>query len=183
MLVRVAVLSAGLLLFRPTGVGAGIEVLLGHMGGPFWARKDDGAWSIPKGEHEPDEQPHDAAVREFTEELGSPPPPGRVHELGSVSQRGGRKQITVFALGADFDAETINPGTFELEWPPRSGKRRSFPEIDRAAWFDPETARRKLVPAQAEFIDRLLALDTTDERTDEPIDGRTDAEGTEVAAP
>ena len=179
MLLRVAVLSAGLLLFRPTGVGAGIEVLLGHMGGPFWARKDDGAWSIPKGEHEADEEPRDAAVREFTEELGSPPPEGLVHDLGSVQQRGGRKQITVFALGADFDAETINPGTFELEWPPRSGKRRSFPEIDRAAWFDPETARRKLVPAQAEFIDRLLAADLVTDLTGD----RTGAGGTEVSTP
>jgi predicted NUDIX family NTP pyrophosphohydrolase len=177
MLLRVAVLSAGLLLFRPAGDGAGIEVLLGHMGGPFWARKDDGAWSIPKGEHDPDEPPRDAAVREFTEELGSPPPDGPMRDLGSVQQRGGRKQITVFALAADFDAEHIEPGTFELEWPPRSGKQRSFPEIDRAAWFDPDTARRKLVPAQAEFIDRLLAADPTGALTTDPTTG------TEVLAP
>jgi predicted NUDIX family NTP pyrophosphohydrolase len=156
MLVRVAVMSAGLLLFRPGAAGE-VEVLLGHMGGPFWARKDEGAWSIPKGEHEPDEEPRDAAVREFTEELGSPPPDGDLHDLGSVQQRSGRKQITVFALAGNFDADDIHPGTFELEWPPRSGTRKSFPEIDRAAWFDPDTARRKLVPAQAEFIDRLLA--------------------------
>jgi predicted NUDIX family NTP pyrophosphohydrolase len=170
MLLRVAVLSAGLLLFRPAGDGAGVEVLLGHMGGPFWARKDEGAWSIPKGEHEPEEEPRRAAVREFTEELGSPPPEGPLHDLGSVEQRSGRKQITVFALAGDFDAEHITPGTFELEWPPRSGRRRSFPEIDRAAWFDPETARRKLVPAQVPFIDRLLAA------------GLTDHPGTEVSA-
>jgi predicted NUDIX family NTP pyrophosphohydrolase len=145
--------SAGLLLYR-TGP-AGTALLLGHMGGPYWAGKDDGAWSIPKGEHGADEQPERAAVREFIEELGSPPPDGPLVPLGSVRQRGG-KQVTVFALEADFDAEHISPGTFELEWPPRSGRRRSFPEIDRAAWFDPDAARRKLVAAQAEFVDRLL---------------------------
>ncbi len=145
--------SAGLLLYR-TGP-AGPELLLGHMGGPFWARKDDGAWSIPKGEHGADEEPERAAVREFTEELGAAPPDGPLYPLGSVRQRGG-KQVTVFALEADFDAEHISPGTFELEWPPRSGRTRSFPEIDRAAWFDPDTARRKLVAAQAGFVDRLL---------------------------
>jgi predicted NUDIX family NTP pyrophosphohydrolase len=158
MLVRVAVMSAGLLLYR-TGASGGVEVLLGHMGGPFWARKDEGAWSIPKGEHGEDEAPRDAAVREFTEELGSPPPDGPLVDLGSVQQRSGRKQITVFALAGDFDADDIHPGTFELEWPPRSGTRKSFPEIDRAGWFDPDTARRKLVPAQVAFIDRLLAAD------------------------
>ena len=152
-------MSAGLLLFRPGTDG--VEVLLGHMGGPFWARKDDGAWSIPKGEHGPEEDAEQAAVREFTEELGSPPPPGRRHPLGTVAQRGGRKQITVFALAADFDPDDIHPGTFELEWPPKSGRTRSFPEIDRAAWFDTDTARRKLVPAQAEFVDRLLAANLT----------------------
>jgi predicted NUDIX family NTP pyrophosphohydrolase len=169
MLATVAVMSAGLLLFRAgDGPDGGIEVLLGHMGGPFWARKDDGAWSIPKGEHEPEEAARDAAVREFTEELGSPPPDGELHDLGSVQQRGGRKEITVFALAADFDADDIDPGTFELEWPPKSGTRRSFPEIDRAAWFDPETARRKLVPAQAEFIDRLLAADLSTDGVNAP---------------
>lgn len=147
--------SAGLLLYR---LGpAGPELLLGHMGGPFWARKDDGAWSIPKGEHGSDEGPERAAIREFTEELGSAPPAGPLVPLGSVRQRGG-KQVTVFALEADFDAEHISPGTFELEWPPRSGRKQAFPEIDRAAWFDPDTARRKLVSAQAEFVDRLLGV-------------------------
>jgi predicted NUDIX family NTP pyrophosphohydrolase len=133
--------SAGLLLYR-TGPD-GPQLLLGHMGGPFWARKDDGAWSIPKGEHD------------ATEELGSAPPEGPLVPLGSVRQRGG-KQVTVFAREADFDAEHIVPGTFELEWPPRSGRKQTFPEIDRAAWFDPDTARRKLVKAQTEFVDRLL---------------------------
>jgi predicted NUDIX family NTP pyrophosphohydrolase len=149
-----ATLSAGLLLFRPDAAD-GVEVLLGHMGGPYWARKDDGAWSVPKGEHDPDEDPRAAAEREFTEELGSPPPLGPQVELGTVRQRAG-KLITVFARQADFDADEITPGTFELEWPPRSGTLREFPEIDRAAWFDTDTARRKLVPGQVEFVDRLL---------------------------
>jgi predicted NUDIX family NTP pyrophosphohydrolase len=170
MLATVAVMSAGLLLFRPGGDGSGdgVEVLLGHMGGPFWARKDDGAWSIPKGEHGPEEEPRDAAIREFTEELGSAPPQGVLHDLGSVQQRSGRKQITVFALAGDFDADDIHPGTFELEWPPKSGTKQSFPEIDRAGWFDPETARVKLVPAQAEFIDRLLAADLSTDGVSAP---------------
>lgn len=145
--------SAGLLLHRPAGPG--VQLLLGHMGGPFWAHKDDGAWSIPKGEHGSGEDPRAAAVREFTEELGSAPPVGDLVELGTVRQRGG-KLVTVFALAADFDADAIVPGTFELEWPPRSGRTRRFPEIDRAGWFDPDTARRKLVRGQAEFVDRLL---------------------------
>ena len=147
--------SAGLLLHRATA--AGPELLLGHMGGPFWARKDDGAWSIPKGEHGPEEDPQVAAVREFTEELGAAPPAGPLVPLGTVRQKGG-KVVTVFALQADFDAEAITPGTFELEWPPRSGRMRSFPEIDRAAWFDPDAARRKLVGGQVAFVDRLLEL-------------------------
>ncbi|QJY48745.1 NUDIX domain-containing protein [Pseudonocardia broussonetiae] len=150
-----AVLSAGLLLYRE-GPG-GVEVLLGHMGGPYWARKDDAAWSIPKGEHEPDEEPFAAAEREFTEELGHRPPSGESRELGTVSQRGGRKQITVFAREGDFDPAFLHPGTFDLEWPPKSGTVQAFPEIDRVAWFDLETARRKLVAAQVEFVDRLAA--------------------------
>ncbi|WP_300008848.1 NUDIX domain-containing protein [Pseudonocardia sp.] len=150
-----AVLSAGLLLFRRGS--AGVEVLLGHMGGPYWARKDDGAWSIPKGEHEPDEEAHAAAEREFTEELGHRPPSGDSRDLGTVSQRGGRKQITVFAREGDFDPAHLHPGTFDLEWPPRSGTMQAFPEIDRVAWFDLDTARRKLVAAQVEFVDRLTA--------------------------
>ena len=151
-----AVLSAGLLLYRHGG--AGVEVLLGHMGGPYWARKDDAAWSIPKGEHEPDEDAFAAAEREFTEELGHRPPPGPSAELGTVSQRGGRKQITVFAREGDFDPAFLHPGTFDLEWPPRSGTMQAFPEVDRVAWFDLPTARRKLVAAQVEFIERLTVL-------------------------
>ena len=150
-----AVQSAGLLLHR-RGVDGTVELLLGHMGGPFWARKDDAAWSIPKGEHGPDDEPRAAAIREFTEEMGSPPPDGPLRELGSVKQSGG-KVVTVFALAADFDAEHIVSNEFEMEWPPRSGRRQSFPEIDRAAWFDVETARRKLVRGQVPFLDRLVA--------------------------
>ncbi|MBW0119252.1 NUDIX domain-containing protein [Pseudonocardia abyssalis] len=151
-----AVLSAGLLLFRRGA--AGVEVLLGHMGGPYWARKDDGAWSIPKGEHEPDEDAFAAAEREFAEELGHRPPAGDSHELGTVAQRGGRKQITVFAREGDFDPEFLHPGTFDLEWPPKSGTMQAFPEIDRVAWFELDAARHKLVAAQVEFVDRLDAL-------------------------
>lgn len=158
-------LSAGLLLHRPVrGPRANpaadrpdaVELLLGHMGGPYWARKDEGAWSIPKGEHAAGEDPWAAAVREFTEELGAPPPSGTPRELGSAKQRSG-KVVTVFALDGDFDAEAAVSNTFELEWPPRSGRVQAFPEIDRAAWFDPETARRKLVAGQVVFVDRLLA--------------------------
>ena len=153
-----AVLSAGLLLFRPDAAD-GVEVMLGHMGGPYWARKDDGAWSVPKGEHGPDEDPRTAAEREFTEELGSPPPPGPQVGLGTVRQRAG-KLITVFARQADFDADNITPGVFELEWPPRSGALREFPEIDRAGWFDLPSARAKILEGQRPFLDRLAGLVT-----------------------
>ncbi|MEJ3657895.1 NUDIX domain-containing protein [Actinomycetes bacterium KLBMP 9759] len=153
-LVARGTVSAGLLLFRH-GPG-GVEVLLGHMGGPFWAKKDDAAWSIPKGEHAPDEDPRDAAIREFAEEMGSDAPDGPLLELGSVRQRGG-KVVTAFALHADFDATHIVSNEFTIEWPPRSGRIQSFPELDRAEWFDQETARRKLVTSQSEFIDRLLS--------------------------
>lgn len=147
--------SAGLLLHRP-GPG-GPQVLLGHMGGPFWARKDERAWSIPKGEYAPDEDPLAAARREFAEELGSPPPLGTPAPLGDVRQRNG-KVVTAWALAGDFDAAAAVSNTFELEWPPKSGRTQAFPEIDRAQWFDLEIARRKIVAAQAEFLDRLVAL-------------------------
>lgn len=151
---RVPVISAGLLLYRPHPSGSAAEVLLGHMGGPFYARKDDGAWSIPKGILDPDEDEFAGAVREFTEEMGSPPPPGPPVPLGTARGRG--KTITVFAVAGEFDADTITSNEFTLEWPPRSGQVQSFPEIDRAAWFDTETARRKLSTAQVTFVDRLL---------------------------
>lgn len=148
------VISAGLLLYRPHPEGIATDVLLGHMGGPFFARKDDGAWSIPKGLVDPDEDPFAGAVREFTEEMGSPPPGGTPVPLGSARGRG--KTITVFAVAGEFDADTIASNEFTLEWPPRSGRMQSFPEIDRAAWFDTDTARRKLSTAQVTFVDRLL---------------------------
>ncbi|MEP7035696.1 MAG: NUDIX domain-containing protein [Actinomycetota bacterium] len=145
--------SAGLLLHR---TGAFQEVLLAHMGGPFWMRKDEGAWSIPKGEFEPGEDPLAAARREFEEELGSPPPPGPPRPLGSIRMRAG-KVVSVWALEADFDASTAVSNLFELEWPPGSGLRKSFPEVDRADWFSLDVARTKLVRGQVPFLDRLVA--------------------------
>jgi predicted NUDIX family NTP pyrophosphohydrolase len=150
----VSVRSAGILLHR-TGPDGGVEVLLGHMGGPFWARKDAGAWSIPKGEHGPDEDPADAARREFAEELGSPPPAGALRDLGTVRARG--KTIAVYALAGDLDAHAVTSNTFTLEWPPRSGRLQEYPEIDRAAWFDLATAREKIVRSQVPFLERLAA--------------------------
>ena len=148
-----AVRSAGVLLYR---VGAaGVEVLLGHMGGPYWARKDAGGWSIPKGEHGPDEDPMDVARREFAEELGSPVPAVGFLPLGEVRASG--KVITIWAAEGDLDASVTRSNTFDLEWPPRSGQVRSFPEIDRAAWFGVEEARVRLVRGQVPFLDRLLA--------------------------
>ena len=144
--------SSGVLLYR-RGPG-GVEVLLGHMGGPFWARKDEGAWSIPKGEHDPGEEGEAAARREFAEELGRPVPAAELHPLGEVR---GRKLLAVWAAEGDLDADAISSGTFPLEWPPRSGRVQEFPEIDRAGWFDLATARTKLVKAQLPFLDRLAA--------------------------
>ena len=146
--------SAGLLLYRPGGDS--VEVLLVHPGGPFWAKRDLGAWSIPKGEHEPSDDPLQTALREFEEETGQAPPADGLLDLGSVTQRGG-KVIHAWAASGDLDPATVRSNTFTMEWPPRSGKRREFPEVDRAAWFDPSTARQKLVSAQAELVDRLLA--------------------------
>lgn len=143
--------SAGLLVFRRM---PGTEVLLGHMGGPFWAKRDAGAWSIPKGEYEPDEAPRAAARREFVEELGLPAPEGELIELGDVRQSGG-KLVTVWAVEGDVDPGRVVPGTFEMEWPRGSGRIQRFPEIDRVAWFDLERAREKLVTAQRAFVDRL----------------------------
>lgn len=145
--------SAGLLLHRRHGTRH--EVLLAHMGGPFWANRDEGAWSIPKGEYAADEDPLAAALREFAEELGAPAPDVPLRALGTLRQRGG-KLVSIWAGEADFDVSAITSNTFEMEWPPRSGRRQSFPEIDRAAWFDIPTARLKIVPGQAEFLDRLL---------------------------
>jgi predicted NUDIX family NTP pyrophosphohydrolase len=149
----VAKRSAGILLHRVKGGTP--EVLLVHPGGPYWARKDSGAWSIPKGEYEDGEDPQACALREFEEETGTRLPPGELTELGSVKQRGG-KVVTAWAAEGDLDADAVESNTFTMEWPPRSGRTAEFPEIDRAGWFEIETAREKLLPAQAEFLDRLL---------------------------
>ena len=146
--------SAGILLFRRSS--GGVEVLLGHMGGPFWARRDAGAWSVPKGEYEPDEEPLAAARREFQEELGLPVPAGDLVELGSVTQSGG-KVVTVWAVEADLDPGEVTPGTFTMEWPKGSGRVAEFPEVDRAAWFDLRDAGERIVAAQREFLDRLAS--------------------------
>ena len=141
-----------------------LEVLIVHMGGPFWARKDARAWSFPKGEFEAGDDPRAVAAREFVEELGSPLPDGPEIELGSVTQGGG-KTVTGFAREGDFDVSTMRSNTFELEWPPRSGRRQQFPEVDRAAWVAPDVAREKLVAAQVGLLDRLQAA-LPDGRTD-----------------
>jgi predicted NUDIX family NTP pyrophosphohydrolase len=144
--------SAGILLYRHTD--AGPEVLLVHPGGPFWARRDVGAWSIPKGEHDEGEDPIDAARREFAEETGSGLALEDLVALGEVRQRSG-KRVAAWAAAGELDPASVRSNTFELEWPPRSGRTQTFPEVDRAEWFGLEEARRRLLPAQAEFIDRL----------------------------
>jgi predicted NUDIX family NTP pyrophosphohydrolase len=145
--------SAGILMYR--GKGAALELLLAHPGGPFWVKKDLGAWSIPKGEYDGDEAPLACAVREFEEEMGSPPPEHGYLDLGEIVQPG-RKAIAAFAVEGDFDPAHLNSNQFEMEWPPKSGRKRSFPELDRAAWFKLDAAREKIMPGQAPFIDRLL---------------------------
>jgi predicted NUDIX family NTP pyrophosphohydrolase len=147
--------SAGILLYR-RGQDGELEVLLVHPGGPLWARREEGAWSIPKGEHTGKEEPLQAARREFAEELGRPAPTGAALDLGEVRQRAG-KRVRAFALLGELDPAQVQSNTFELEWPPRSGRRQSFPEVDRAAWFELEDARRRINPAQAELLDRLRA--------------------------
>ena len=144
--------SAGILLHRQRD--GRTEVLIGHMGGPFWTRRDAGAWSIPKGEYTRDEPPEAAARREFTEELGVPVPDGELRPLGEIRQSGG-KLVTVWALHGEIDLDAFAPGGFELEWPRGSGTVRSFPELDRIAWFDLDAAAGKLVTAQQVFLDRL----------------------------
>lgn len=137
--------------------GAALEVLLVHPGGPVWARRDLGAWSIPKGEYEPGEEPLAAARREFEEELGTAPPEGPVDDLGEIRQKSG-KLVRAWALAGDLDAERIRSNTFELEWPPRSGRLIEVPEVDRAEWFTLDAARGKINPAQVALLDRLEEL-------------------------
>lgn len=147
------VLSAGILMWRH---GAdGVEVLLGHFGGPLWAKKDEGAWAIPKGVVEAGETPEQAARREFQEELGFPAE-GDLVPLGRIWQKGG-KYVEAFALEGDLDAGAIRSNHFTLEWPPRSGRMQSFPEIDRAAWFTLPEAREKILPSQGQILDLFEA--------------------------
>ena len=145
--------SAGILLHRAGA--AGREVLIGHMGGPFWAKKDAGGWSIPKGEYEPGEDAFGVACREFEEELGTPVPATVFLPLGELRATSS-KVLTVWAADGDLDATATVSNTFALEWPPRSGRMQEFPEIDRAGWFGIEEARAKLVTGQVPFLDRLL---------------------------
>jgi predicted NUDIX family NTP pyrophosphohydrolase len=147
--------SAGILLYRRTE--RGLEVLIVHMGGPFWAHKDAGAWSIPKGEIEGGEEPLAVARREFEEELGAPVPPVHLVELGEITQSN-RKHVVAFAGEADFSADDVHSNTFVLEWPRGSGRQQEFPEVDRAAWVSPDEARAKLVRGQAPLVDALLTL-------------------------
>lgn len=137
--------------------GVHVEVLCGHMGGPLWARKDERAWSFPKGELDDGEEELAAARREFVEELGLPAPEGRSLRLGEYRYSSG-KLVVLFAVEADLAVDEIGGGTFEMEWPPRSGRRQEFPEIDRAAWFDLSTARTKLVAGQVPALDDLSRL-------------------------
>lgn len=148
------VLSAGLLLHRHRGDV--LEVLIGHPGGPFWARKDDGAWSIPKGEYGPGEDPWEAARREFAEEVGCPAPDGARRDLGTVKQPSG-KMLTVFAVAADLDVSAFTSNTFTLEWPEGSGRLQQFPELDRVAWLPVAEAAIKLLKGHRIFLERLAA--------------------------
>jgi predicted NUDIX family NTP pyrophosphohydrolase len=148
--------SAGLLLYR-ADPDAGIEVLLVHPGGPFWRKKDEGAWTIPKGEFDDREEPLAAARREFKEELGWPPPAGDYLELKPIKQKGG-KIVHAWAVRGEFDPLTLESNKFTCEWPPNSKRMQEFPEVDRAEWFTPETAKRKILAAQASLIDQLIEL-------------------------
>jgi predicted NUDIX family NTP pyrophosphohydrolase len=145
--------SAGILLFRRSGW---LEVLLAHPGGPFFVRRDEGSWTIPKGEVDPGEALLDVARREFEEETGHPPPGGDPIELGSIVQKGG-KIVHAWALEGDLDPAAASSNSFDIEWPPRSGRRETFPEIDRVAWFTPDEARRRVKATQIPLIDRLEA--------------------------
>lgn len=146
--------SAGLLLYRNSPEGSGIEVLLAHPGGPFWRNKDEGAWTIPKGEFTDDENPLAAAKREFEEELGAEPPVGDYIQLKPIKQKNG-KIVHAWAVEGDFDPKTLKSNTFEMEWPPKSGRKARFPEIDRGQWFSLSEASRRIVPGQAAILDEL----------------------------
>jgi predicted NUDIX family NTP pyrophosphohydrolase len=146
--------SAGILLYKC--LGGELLVLLAHPGGPFWRKRDYGAWTIPKGEFDAGELPEDAARREFREELGVEAV-GTLQPLGEIIQKGG-KRVIAFALEGDFDAAALRSNTFEIEWPPRSGRIQAFPEVDRVEWMALPVAREKLLPSQVELLDRLAGL-------------------------
>jgi predicted NUDIX family NTP pyrophosphohydrolase len=149
--------SAGILLYRRSSDGGGLEVLLAHPGGPWFATKDAGHWSIPKGEADGNEQLFDVARREFIEETGHDLPDGPPIELGSIVQKDG-KTVHAWAVEGDLDPDTAHSNLFETEWPPRSGRRATFPEIDRVAWFAPNDARERMKPTQIPLLDRLEAV-------------------------
>lgn len=154
--------SAGILLYR--GTGKDVEVLLVHPGGPFWANKDLGSWSIPKGEFEEGEEPLAAAKREFEEEIGSPPPDGDYQPLGEAKQASG-KIVYAFALASDFNLERFQSNMFQMEWPPKSGQKQEFPENDKAAWTPLAVAKQRVVKGQVGFIGQLaegLGVDLSD---------------------
>lgn len=146
--------SAGILLYRRSPDGP--QVLLAHPGGPIYRKRNNGHWTIPKGEPDPDEPLLEAARREFGEEIGVPVPDGSLHDLGSITQKGG-KVVHAWALEGDADPEAARSETFDMEWPPKSGKTETFPEIDRVAWFDLDEARRRIKDTQVPLIDRLEA--------------------------
>lgn len=150
-----AKISAGIVLYRRRG--GTLEVFLVHPGGPFWAKRDEGAWSIPKGEIEPGEQAIDVARREFQEELGAPPPDVELTSLGSIRQAGG-KVVHAWTAAGDFDVAQLKSVGFTMEWPPRSGRMQEFPEVDRAAWFALDEARRMILSSQLPLLDRLARL-------------------------
>jgi predicted NUDIX family NTP pyrophosphohydrolase len=149
--------SAGLLLYRVRG--GVVEVLIVHPGGPYWAKKDDGAWSIPKGEYADDENPWVVAQREFAEEIGLEPPVGPRIDFHPVKQPGG-KVVSAFAVHGDLDVSDARSNTFQMEWPPRSGTVREFPEVDRVGWFPVAQARRKLLKGQRPLLDQLMVHPT-----------------------
>jgi len=149
--------SAGLLLYRKSSGSSEIEVLLVHPGGPFWRKKDEGAWTIPKGEFDDDEEALAAAKREFKEELGFAPPEGDYLALTPIKQKAG-KTVLAWAIEGAFDPARLESNTFQCEWPPRSGQTQEFPEVDRAEWFKREIAERKILPAQIQLIEELLEV-------------------------
>jgi predicted NUDIX family NTP pyrophosphohydrolase len=156
-------MSAGLLLYRMRPRGD-TEVLLVHPGGPIWARKDAGAWSIPKGEYDEGDDAAERAEKEFAEELGQPPPSGPRLDLGEVRQAGG-KRVRAWAVRGDIDALATTSNVFEMEWPPRSGQRATFPEVDKAAWFSLQEARTKLLAGQLPLLERLESVTRSDEQS------------------